>query len=485
METEGVSRPQETSNIENGAMNDEHLAEVPASAHLVGHDSWQQVGLMIMTCFNCGWILSYSNLMLMPLGWGWGIPCMFFGGLFTWYTSWLLAGFHFIDGQRFIRYKDMIRHLFGKEMYYVTWISQSAILILGNMTFILLGGRGLKEINLMFSDSAMRLQYFIIITGITYFIFSTVVPNMSAIRVWLGASTIITFGYIGVLLVIVVKDGRTYLTIKMRGIRKLVYLMGSIAIPAGFDKLLGVFTGPEPDRTGPDKPADRLTTYSKTGDRSGKSNSHRNYEVKGNMMDKVLNAFGAVSAIIVSSAPVILPEIQATLRKPAVKNMRIVLTVQFTAGLMVYYGVTVLGYWAYGSAVSDYLPTALSGPKWAKVLINLIVFLQNIISQHVFFQPVHEALDTKFLKHDEGIYSKGNLTRRFFLRLLLFTGCTIVAAAIPFIGYFLNLLGSFTLIWLTFILPSMIFIKVKGKPARVEQKTWHWTIIFVSSLLAL
>ncbi|KAH9617305.1 hypothetical protein KSS87_010119 [Heliosperma pusillum] len=322
MESAGKSRTPESFNIENGATKDDNFIEaVPASAHSLGHDSWQQVGLMLATGFNCGWLLSFSNLMLVPLGWGWGIPCLFLVALFTWYANWLLAGFHFIDGQRFIRYKDLIGHLFGKKMYYVTWISQSAILILGNMGFILLGGRGLKEINLMFSDSAMRLQYYIIITGITYLIFSFVVPNMSAIRLWLGASTILTFGYIGVLLVIVVKDG--------------------------------------------------------------KSNSHRDYEVKGSIMDKLLNAFGAISVIIVCNTSGILPEIQSTLRKPAVKNMRRALAVQFTAGLAVYYGVSILGYWAYGSEVSDFLPKALSGPKWAKVLINLAAFLQNVISQHV------------------------------------------------------------------------------------------------------
>ncbi|XP_074287589.1 proline transporter 2-like [Silene latifolia] len=423
MESSGKSKTPETFHIENGAIKDEHFTEVPASAHSVGHDSWQQVGLMMATGFNCGWILSFSNLMLVPLGWAWGIPCLFLIGLFTWYANWLLAGFHFIDGQRFIRYKDMIGHVFGKKMYYITWISQSAILILGNMGFILLGGRGLKEINLMFSDSAIRLQYFIIITGVAYFIFSFVVPNMSAIRVWLGALTILTFGYIGVLLVIVINDG--------------------------------------------------------------KSNSQRDYEVKGSIMDKVLNAFSAISVIIVCNTSGMLPEIQSTLRKPEVKNMRRVLAVQYTAGLVVYYGVSILGYWAYGSEVSDYLPKALSGPKWAKVLINLAVFLQNVISQHVFVQPVHEALDTKFLKLDEGIYSKENIKRRFFLRLFFFIGCTVVTAAIPFMGDFITLLGSFTLIMLTFIFPSVIFIKVKGKTARVEQKAWHWTIICVSSLLAV
>lgn len=74
---------------------------------------------------------------------------------------------------------------------------------------------------------------------------------------------------------------------------------------------------------------------------------------------------------------------QSTIRKPVVKNFRRALCVQFTIGLMVYYGVSLAGYWAYGSEVPDYLPEALSGPNWAKVLINSAVFLQNIISQHV------------------------------------------------------------------------------------------------------
>lgn len=75
--------------------------------------------------------------------------------------------------------------------------------------------------------------------------------------------------------------------------------------------------------------------------------------------------------------------VQSTLRKPVVKNLRRALCAQYTFGLMVYYGVSITGYWAYGSEVPDYLPKAISGPKWARVLINSAVFLQNIISQHV------------------------------------------------------------------------------------------------------
>lgn len=74
---------------------------------------------------------------------------------------------------------------------------------------------------------------------------------------------------------------------------------------------------------------------------------------------------------------------QSTLRQPVVDNMRKALGLQYSAGLAVYYGVSVAGYWAYGSGVSEYLPQQLSGPNWVKVSINAAVFLQSIVSQHV------------------------------------------------------------------------------------------------------
>ncbi|KAE8124369.1 hypothetical protein FH972_019263 [Carpinus fangiana] len=378
------------------------------SAHTTDHDSWQQVGLLLVTSFNCGWILSFSNLMLVPLGWTWGIICLFVVGLYSAYANWLLAAFHFIDGRRFIRYRDLMGFLFGKEMYYITWVSQYLTLLLGNMGFILLGGKALKEINSEFSDSPLRLQYFIIITGAAYFIFALVIPTLSAMRSWLGVSTILTFTYIAILLLELVHDGK----------------------------------------------------YSKSID----------YEIPGSKVGKVFNAFGAISAIIVCNTSGLLLEIQSTLRKPAVKNMRKALYVQYTVGLIFYYGVSIVGYWAYGSTASVYLPEELSGPKWAKVVINSGVILQSIVSQHMFVAPIHETLDTRFLRLNESINSKENIKRRFLLRALFFAFNTFVTAAFPFMGDFVNLLGSFTLIPITFIFPSLIFIKVKGKTARLEKK---------------
>ena len=65
------------------------------------------------------------------------------------------------------------------------------------------------------------------------------------------------------------------------------------------------------------------------------------------------------------------------------RGMRLALLLQYTAGAAGYYGISVAGYWAYGSAVSEYLPNELGGPRWAAVLINATSFLQSIVSQHV------------------------------------------------------------------------------------------------------
>ncbi|KAH9776498.1 proline transporter 2 [Citrus sinensis] len=219
-----------------------------ASAHTVGQDSWQQMGLMLVISFNSGYILSYSNLILVPLGWRWGILCMFFIALYTAYTQWLLSAFHFINGQRFIRYRNLMGYHYGRQMYYVTWVLQYLTLVVANI---------------------------------------------------------------------------------------------------------------------------------------GKSNKHRNYELKGSKTDKVFNALGAISAAVVANAPCLLPEMQSTLSQPVVKNMRKALYVQFTVGLLFYYGIPIVGYWAYGSTASVYLPEQMSCVKWVKVFINSSVFLQSMVCQHV------------------------------------------------------------------------------------------------------
>eukprot|EP00249_Psilotum_nudum_P033501 c50709_g1_i1 orf=1-327(+) len=91
-----------------------------------------------------------------------------------------------------------------------------------------------------------------------------------------------------------------------------------------------------------------------------------------------------------------LPEIQATVKAPPVKNMLKALCLQFTLGSSLFYAVTFIGYWAYGSAASTYLLNNVNGPKWVKAAANTAAFLQSVISLHIFASPMYEYCDTKF-----------------------------------------------------------------------------------------
>ncbi|KAF8755774.1 hypothetical protein HU200_011243 [Digitaria exilis] len=395
--------------------------------------------------------------MMAPLGWGWGITCLLLVGAAAWYANWLLAGLHFIDGQRFIRYRDLMGFVFGWKMYYFTWFLQFTTLLLCNMGFILLGARALKAINLEFTHSPARLQWFIIATGIIYFAFAYFVPTISAMRNWLATSAALTLAYDVALFAVLIRDG--------------------------------------------------------------KSNTQKDYNVHGTPAEKVFNALGAVAAILVCNTSGLLPEIQSTVREPSVRGMRRALLLQYTAGAAAYYGVSVAGYWAYGSSVSEYLPNELGRPRWAAVLINAAAFLQSIVSQHVrlyafpipfldrsplhalqianlcvcfamvivqlFVVPIHEAMDTQLQRLDEGMFSRYNLTRRFFARGVIFGFNIFVTALFPFMGDFVNLVGSFALVPLTFMFPSMVILRIKGKSRGIWSRIWHWGIIVFSSVLCV
>jgi proton-coupled amino acid transporter len=91
------------------------------------------------------------------------------------------------------------------------------------------------------------------------------------------------------------------------------------------------------------------------------------------------------NAIIFANNTGMIPELQGTLKQPAIRNMQKVLYFQFSVGLSFYYGMAIIGYWAYGSSVSEYLLHNVRGPKWEKVLANATVFVQTIISQQSLY----------------------------------------------------------------------------------------------------
>lgn len=393
------------------------------TAHKINHDPWYQLGILLAVSFNGGYILGFSNLIMRPLGWIWGTVSLAVLAVLSLYASLLMANLHIIDGRRFIRYKDLMGFTLGRNMSHITIVLQFLNFVLGNVGFLLLSGRALKEIYLEFNESStMSLQEFIIISGVLYFAFAFIVPHLSAMRVWCGISAVFTFIYIGVLMKMSISNGQ--------------------------------------------------------------SNS-KNYKLNGTSQQKVFNGLNGIAAIIFASNSGMVPELQATLKQPAIRNMHKALYFQFSIGLSIYYAVTIIGYWAYGSSVSEYILSDVSGAKWAKVLANAAMFIQSIISQHMFCAVIHETFDTRFSYKDEKEFSRRNILVRFILRSLFFTVNSFTAAMLPFLGDFVNLIGSLSLIPLTFIFPSLIYLKVKGQKISGAAKIWHWLNVIIFSCLTV
>jgi len=60
-----------------------------------------------------------------------------------------------------------------------------------------------------------------------------------------------------------------------------------------------------------------------------------------------------------------------------------------------------------------------------------------------------------------------------------------MAALLPFLGDFVSLTSAVTLLPLTFVLENHMYLKVKGNDLNALQKSWHWAIMCVFTLLAL
>ena len=116
---------------------------------------------------------------------------------------------------------------------------------------------------------------------------------MSAMRSWLGVSTILTFTFITIVLLVLVHDGTDIICFQTLSSSKLWSPVPFMHISIYLSRLNS-----------------ELILF------EGKSNKSRDYEIPaGSKVGKVFNAFGAISAIIVCNNSGMLLEIQVNTTK--------------------------------------------------------------------------------------------------------------------------------------------------------------------------
>lgn len=394
------------------------------TAHQISHDPWYQVGFILTTGINSAYVLGYSGSIMVPLGWAAGVIGLILAAAISLYANALLARLHEIGGKRHIRYRDLAGHIYGRKMYALTWTLQYINLFMINTGYIILSGQALKAIYVIYrDDNDLKLPYCIAIGGLVCALFAFGIPHLSALRIWLGVSTFLSLIYIVVAFVLSLQDG--------------------INSPA------------------------------------------RDYSIPGSSANKIFTIIGASASLGFAYNTGMLPEIQATVKPPVIKNMEKALWFQFTIGLLPLYGVAFMGYWAYGSSTSSYLLNSVSGPKWIKSVANIAAFFQTVIALHIFASPMYEYLDTKYGKGKGKAFSFENLSFRILVRGGYLTINTLVAALFPFLGDFMSLTGALSTYPLTYVLANHMYLTVKKNKLSAPQKAWHWLNVIGFSCLSV
>ncbi|KAL1207961.1 Proline transporter 2 [Cardamine amara subsp. amara] len=397
--------------------------EIPQTAHQISSDSWFQVAFVLTTGINSAYVLGYSGTVMVPLGWIGGVVGLILATGISLYANSLIAKLHEFGGKRHIRYRDLAGFIYGRKMYGVTWGLQYVNLFMINCGYIILAGSALKAVYVLFrDDSLLKLPHCIAIAGVVCAIFAIGIPHLSALGIWLGVSTILSLIYIVVAIVLSVKDG---------------------------------VNKPE-----------------------------RDYNIQGSSIDKIFTITGAAANLVFAFNTGMLPEIQATVKQPVVKNMMKALYFQFTAGVLPMYAVTFIGYWAYGSSTSTYLLNSVSGPLWVKALANISAFLQSVISLHIFASPSYEYMDTKYGIKGSPLALK-NLLFRTVARGSYIAVSTLLSALLPFLGDFMSLTGAISTFPLTFILANHMYAVAMNDKLSPMQKLWHWLNVCFFGLMSL
>ncbi|KAK9839961.1 hypothetical protein WJX74_001134 [Apatococcus lobatus] len=181
-------------------------------------------------------------------------------------------------------------------------------------------------------------------------------------------------------------------------------------------------------------------------------------------------------------AHVVTLELQAQIPSPFFKTALVGSIVGYAAAGVGMGSVAFAGYWAFGEQAGEniFIGT-LSGPKWMLALADACV-VANLLGQwQLFIMPIFDAMEGSLQRHVKEV----KIWMRYIVRILFTVGATFVAVSLPFFGDFVQLIGAVAVLPDAFILPALIYQRVK-KPPPSHWKFWaNWGIIVAAVIVLI
>ncbi|KAI8472009.1 MAG: transmembrane amino acid transporter protein-domain-containing protein [Monoraphidium minutum] len=194
----------------------------------------------------------------------------------------------------------------------------------------------------------------------------------------------------------------------------------------------------------------------------------------------VLNAIGTV--LFSNSAPIIVIDVQHTLREPPESRVSMSKAVYVSFALtMVFYAVTgVTGYLALGDAVSPNVLTSFQfdGPAtaWVPLLANVMVLVHLVPAYQVVAQPLFVGIEAALVRWFPRLESMPEAPVRLVYRTLYVCVTAVISATLPFFASIAGLIGAISF-WPTIVYaPIAMYLKIKKpRPAvAVALRAVNW-----------
>lgn len=208
-------------------------------------------------------------------------------------------------------------------------------------------------------------------------------------------------------------------------------------------------------------------------------------------MERTMGVFNALTSILFAyGGHNVALEIQATLpitpeHPSTVQRMMWGVNVTFVITGLFYFLVSIVGFWAFGTAVADnVLLTFAKGPKsWVVAMADMMVVVHVASAYQVYTQPVFQLIDYRIKKSTGKPHVNPYLQTG--IRLLYVVTVTVVAVVIPFFGSLMGLFGAIGITPTTFLLPPLLWVLYK-KPARWGMSWWtNWVLVWITGSLGV
>jgi vesicular inhibitory amino acid transporter len=165
------------------------------------------------------------------------------------------------------------------------------------------------------------------------------------------------------------------------------------------------------------------------------------------------------------SAHGIFPDLESSMKSP--EKFGTVVSTVFVANIAQKAAFTFTGYYAYGGATNPVLTANL--PKVAKVLTSALIVFNTSVSFPLPLVPVWRTLK---VMQEPG----PGATYKALVRTAVVLLCGAVAVAVPDFALAMGFMGSATLPFLTFIFPSVFYVRLHGPTLGIATKLCCYAI---------